>query len=138
MSSNAEKLLHTRLASNPLVSGLVASRVYPVIAPQNAALPYIVYSRNSTQNVNSASGYSGSAIAQITVSSWAKTYSGAKALADAVRAALNGWRDQGASPKIDLASIVDESDDLLAPEDGNELPEAYGVVHTIDLSFEES
>lgn len=136
MSSDAEKHLTNRLKRNSAVRTLISSRVYPVVAPSDASLPYLVYSRNSTEFINSSDGYTGSAIANITISSWASTYIGAKALADAVRAALDGWRDHGLSPKIDLASIVNESDAILSPEEGSEFPVAYGVMHTIELSFE--
>lgn len=138
MSSNAEKHLTNRLQNNAAVTALVVRRVYPVAAPQDAALPFIVYSRQSTEFVNNAEGYPGTGIAHVSVVSWGSTYQEAKSLADVVRAALNGWRDQGLNPKIDLSSIIDEADTILSPEEGSELPVAYGVVHTIALNFEEN
>lgn len=138
MSSNVEKHLNAKLAATAGVASLVSSRIYPVHAPQDAVFPYIIYSRSSTRFINSQDGYTGTGVAMIVISSWAKSYSGAKALADVVRSAIDGWRDQTLSPKIDLASLVDESDIVLSPEDGSELPYAYGVSHDVDISFEES
>ena len=138
MSSNVEKHLNSKLLATTGVTALVSTRIYPVQAPQNASFPYIVYSRTATRFINAGDGYSGTGVASITLASWADSYMGAKALADTVRAGLDGWTDQTVLPKIDLASLIDESDVILSPEDGSELPIAYGVVHDVDISFEES
>ena len=138
MSSNVEKLLKSRLISNDAVTALAAGRVYPVMAPQKGDKPYVIYSRTSTEFITNSTGYAGTGMASLSVVSWGATYESAKALADAVRSALTRWRDQGANPKIDGVSLINESDVVLAPEEGKELPEAYGVAHELDISFEES
>lgn len=140
MSSNVEKHLTAKLAATAAVTALVSSRVYPVQAPQSADLPYIIYSRAATRfpSMKSEGASAGTGVATISLSSWASTYSAAKGLADAVRGAVDGWRDQTLEPKIDRGSVMDEADAILSPEEGKEMPEAYGVVHDIDVYFEES
>jgi len=137
MSSNVEKHLKTMLCANDSLYGLVANRVYPIFSPSNVDLPYITYQRQSTSFINSQADFTGTGVASITVSSWASTYLGSKELADAVREAVRGWSDTGLVPKIDMAMLVDESDAFINPQDGNEFPEAYGVIHQVEVTFEE-
>jgi hypothetical protein len=83
-----EQSLYSALTNDSTVSALVSTRIYPVIAPQSAALPMIVYQRVSTVPVTSIDGDSGLDSVRMQVSCWAKTYAETKSLAAAVRSAV--------------------------------------------------
>lgn len=43
------KALYQRLASDPALQGKIGDRVYPVLAPRDAAVPYVTYQATSTE-----------------------------------------------------------------------------------------
>lgn len=86
-----EELLRARLIADATVGGLVGQRVYPVVAPAKATLPAITYQRISGMRVQSHDGPTGLARPRFQFACMAKTYSGAKTLANAVRRCLDGY-----------------------------------------------
>ena len=83
-----EQTLVAVLKNNSAVSALVGTRIRPLTLGQDEPLPAVVYQRVSTVPVTSLDGDSGVDAVRIQVSCWAETYSGARALASAVRAAV--------------------------------------------------
>lgn len=80
--------IHPLLTNAAAVQALIAGRVYPEIAPEGAAMPYIVYSvtSNSPSNDKSRTPVDES---QVELYNVASTYAQANDLADKVRAALS-------------------------------------------------
>ena len=109
-----ETAVRAILAADGTVSGLVSSRIYPMKLPQGPTMPAITYSRVSGPRVQELSGPSGLAFPRVQVDSWASTYAGVKALADAVRKALDGYRDTIASIRIG-GVIMDGEVDIYEP-----------------------
>jgi len=89
MATELEEALTYKLANTAGVSALVSDRIYPGIAPQGAALPYLTYQRVSGPRTYTFDGASGIEAPRIQIDCFAATYSGVKALATAVRAALS-------------------------------------------------
>lgn len=87
---NIEEQLNYYLAGNTSIAALVADRIYPLVAPQEAALPYLVYQRISTVRERSHSGPSGLAHPRFQITAAAEEYSTLRDLANAVRGALDG------------------------------------------------
>lgn len=83
-----EPSIFSALTADATVSGLVGTRVYPLVLPQKAGLPAVSYLRVSGRQEMSLSGLSGLEAPRIQIDCWATTYAGAKALAAAVRAAM--------------------------------------------------
>lgn len=79
------------------ISTLVSSRVYPSLLPQSPTLPALTYGQVSAVRVRDLTGPAGKSRHRISISCWASTYAGARALADAVRQSIDGfqgwWRD---------------------------------------------
>ncbi len=105
-----EEAIYTILTGDGVVGPLIATRVYPGLAPQEATLPYVVYDRISTPRVRSLDGTSDLAHPRHQITSWATTYAGAKALATAVRNALDDYSGAVGAETIDDAYIDDEGD----------------------------
>lgn len=108
-----EEGLFAFLTADAGVSALVATRVYPNVAAQDASLPYIVYQRISTPRVGSHSGPSGLAHPRFQLTCADDSYSGAKALADSVRSALDGYIGMmggGSGVGVQATYVKDERD----------------------------
>jgi hypothetical protein len=88
--ADAETTIYTLLTGNVNVTQAVNKRVYPLILPQNAIYPAITYQRVSSSPENTLAGYSGLMNPYVSISSWATSYSAAKALANDVHTAMNG------------------------------------------------
>lgn len=103
-----EEALYTHLTDDAGVAALVSARVYPLVAPQDVARPYLVYQRISTPRVRSHSGPSGLAHPRFQITAVASTYGSARSLANAVRAALDGYSGaMGDAPGVQTAGFLD-------------------------------
>ena len=86
MASSIQQQMFTALAGHAGVSGIVGSRVYPDVAPQDAAVPFVVWQEISLLKAgNSLAGSSESGGLdnfRVQVTSWAKGANGASAARD--------------------------------------------------------
>lgn len=135
--STPEQLIFARLDADADLTARQA-KAYPVLAPQDAVRPYLVYRRAATRFVNSIDGGTGTAGIDFELVTYADTYAEARETAAEARASLDGHRDQASTPKIDRVLITGESDgsglDVL---DGQELP-VFTVQQTYSVTYEES
>jgi len=127
-----ETAVYSALTGDATVSGLVGTRIYPLVAPQDAALPAIVYQRISQQARVSHSGNSCLARTRLQVLSISESYSGAKALAKAVQDVLHTRRDQAADPRIDVILLDDEEDGFTDTNDLYTVRQDYIAWHYED------
>lgn len=97
-----ETALARHLMSNESVALLAGSRVYPVSIPQDQTLEAIAYQRTPDEGEYLAhDGAVGMEKARVQVTCQAQKYAEAKALAQAVRVALQGFRGlMGAEPGL--------------------------------------
>src|SRR5690606_12612394 len=104
MALEVEILVRQRLLASPEVSALVGTRIFPVGGRPDkgpkAALPAITYQRVSNRWLTSHEGGLGASQPLVQLSCWAKTWSEVRALAAAVRRALDGWIDYSTDPPI--------------------------------------
>ena len=115
-----ESAIRTRLVADPTLSGLVAGRIYPGIAPQRGALPRIVYSRTSTRRILEMAGPSGLAQPRLRFEIFANDYSDAKDIAEALRVSLDGFAGTISGTVVALAEVEEEDDGIVPPSDGGE------------------
>lgn len=87
---NLETKLYSLLSSDAGVIALCSTRIYPLVAPQEAAMPLIVYTRVSSGREYSLTGYSNLENPRMQIDCYGTTYSETKALAEAVTTALRG------------------------------------------------
>jgi hypothetical protein len=95
------------------VASLVGTRMYPVSLPQAVTYPALTYSQVSGVRQYDLCGPTGRTKPRVSISSWARNYADARALADAVRRALNGFvGTMGDSPgtTVNDAKIENEFD----------------------------
>jgi len=80
---------YSTLSGDGGVSALVGTKIHPHIVPEGTALPYITYSMVVGTPFNKLAGRTGLEKKRIQVNCWASTYAAAKALAEAVKTALD-------------------------------------------------
>ena len=106
-----EEALYEHLKNNAGVSALVGNRIYPIEAPQEAALPYLVYQRISGPRVRSHSGPSGLAHPRFQITGAAEAYPALRNVLNAVRVALDGFRGtMGGGVSVGAALVENELD----------------------------
>lgn len=70
------------------LSSVASGRVYPQIAPADAALPFVVYRVQNKSSLDLLNGHSGHTQYSIVFESYAETYQGALTLAASVTSAI--------------------------------------------------
>jgi hypothetical protein len=125
-----EKFIGDRLAADPGVAQLIAGRVYPVIAPASASLPFVTWRRQAVQREQSLGGPVGMPIVTLGLDLYAETYEAVRELADRCRQCLDGFGGGvGDSVQIRLVSLTNEADGFIQLA-GGDLPPVYSVTQT--------
>lgn len=117
-----EQGLVAELLADSGVSAVVGTKVHPGAIPQGQSLPAIVYNRISTPRDVALGGPVNVVGIRFRIDCWHTSYASVKALAAAVRSALNGLafsspRQLGSEP-VDAVYLVEEQD--LAVYDGDQ------------------
>lgn len=105
MSVEAE--LYDLVSGDSGVAALVGTAIYPLVRPQNAPLPAIVYQEIFTETMVPAEGDNGSRRSRYQWSAWAKTYASIKAMRDALVGCLNGYSG-GSIDRIAIDAMNDD------------------------------
>lgn len=109
-----ETELRARLVADGTVAGLVGTRIYALILPQDPTLPAVTYQRISGPRLQSLDGAAGRGMARIQIDSWAGEYLDAQAVAAAIRGSLNGFIGDLAT--LDVVCRLDNERDLYEDE----------------------
>lgn len=108
-----EASLFTFLTSDPAVSALIGTRMYPGVIPQGGLQPCIVYAKTSRTRQQLFCGTDGLLLTRIDIDCYAKRYIESVALANAVTAALQDFSGDMAGlavPRVFLENEIDLSD----------------------------
>lgn len=108
-----EASLHGFLADDAGVSTMVAARIYPGIIPQGGAQPCIVYAKTSRDRQQLFCGTADLMTTQVSIDSYATTYTESVLLANAVTDALLDFRGMMGDtdvPRVFLTNELDLSD----------------------------
>ena len=128
-----EKVIADRLQADAAVTAIIAGRVYPVIAPASASLPFATWRRQAVQREQTLSGPAGMPTVTLAVDLYAETYEAVRELADTVRASLDGWGGAvGNYITVRLVSLLNEADGFIQLA-GGDLPPVYSVTQTYQI-----
>jgi hypothetical protein len=112
---------------------------YPLTAPEQTPLPYVIYGRQSTNReatlapgLQAAVNPSGTFAVEV----YASTYSAAKDAADAIRAALHNFIGTASGVTILHSLLTDERDGDVIFFDGQDRP-TFVVEQTLDIRWQE-
>lgn len=131
-----EAVVRNRLVTTAAVSALIGSRVYPVIAPASAALPFATWRRLAVTRQHSLRGPIGTPSVSLSIDIFAETYEQARDIADQCRASLDGWGGTFENTVVKNVSLDNESDGF-AQLAGGDLPPVYTVSQTYVILWQE-
>lgn len=132
-----EAVLRSALIANATVAGLLGSRVYPVVAPASAALPFVTWRRVAIRRQQTLGGPMGMPVTSVEYSIYGATYEQAREVADAMRSVLDGYGGTLNNTEVRQTSLEQESDDFVTLA-GAELPPAYQITQQYDAFWIES
>jgi hypothetical protein len=135
----AEKALYSVVTGDAGVSAIIGTRMYPNIAPQGATMPYVVY-RMITE-FDRSRGISldrGGLVARLfQFDLFGATYGAVKALADAIRLAIDTTAQTAAGQTWQLATVESQLDDWEFNLPGRETG-VHRTTMDVQVWFEES
>lgn len=132
-----ERLLADELKNAPGFAELVGDRIYPVIAPASAAVPFVTWRRSAVQREQTLSGPAGLPTVTLQVDVFAETYEAVRQIADCCRSTLDGWGGSlGNWITVSHVSLISESDGFVSLA-GGDLPPVYSVTQTYTVLWQE-
>ena len=107
----AEEHIFSRLSGFAGITAIVSTGIYPIRIPDGQALPALTYLRVSSRRVESMlGGTTALCFARFQFDCWARKYSTAKALAEQVRLALQGYTGTVSGNTIFGVNFLNEVD----------------------------
>lgn len=131
-----EAVLRTALVGTPAVTSLVGTRIYPVLAPASASLPFVTWRRSGVQREQTLGRPMGMPRVSVEYSIYGTTYEEARQVADAMRLVLDGYGGTSNNTEVKQTSLEDESDDFVQLA-GADLPPVYQVTQRYDCWWSE-
>ena len=132
-----EAVLRNVLVTNTVASSLVGTRVYPILAPQSAAMPFITYRRAGIRRQQTLSGPMGVPQVTVELDIYAATYETAREVADRMRVVLDGYGGTVENVVVKQVSLEQESDDFVSLA-GSEMPPAFQITMVFDVWWQET
>ncbi len=118
------------------IIGTPIHRIYLMIAPQDAALPYIVMQQISAIRDHTLDGPTGYTDSRYQLTCWATTYGAAKRLFEAVRKFFDGYHATVLGRKIQYVQFENEFD-TFAKQPGVDVIDRYGKQIDFKITFDE-
>lgn len=109
--ADVEPVLAAKLTGTAALALLVGTRVGPPPVRQADTMPAITYRRDGGGPLLGMTTNTGLAMPVYELSCWGRTKTEAKAVAEAVDAALSRWEDPASSPVVLDALLQDEADE---------------------------
>jgi hypothetical protein len=128
--ADIEQAIYSILSTDATTKALVGTRIYPNVVPQDATLPAIAYQRISGSRVQSHGGPSNLARPRFQFTCLAVNYSGARAVANAVRQALDGYKNTAASVYVQAGHIQTDFDSFADGENLHAVRVDFYLWHT--------
>jgi len=126
------------LVADPAVAMILGQRIWPVIAPASASLPFATWRRTGVARSQGLSGPIGATSVQLAVDVFATTYEEAREAADRIRSVLDGWGGQVTDyVSVRNVSLETESDGFVQLA-GGDLPPVYQVTQSFSILWQET
>ena len=132
-----EAVLRSALIANATVTGLVGSRIYPVLAPASASLPFVTWRRSGIEREQTLGNPMGVPRVTVEFSIFGTTYNQARELADAMRLVLDGYGGTADNTQVRQTALENEVDDFVSLQ-GADLPPVYQITQTYDCWWQET
>ena len=132
-----ESVLRAALVADATVSGLIGTKVFPLITPPETALPYVVWRRAGITRDQTLSAPMGVPTVTVEYQICGATYESARTVADAMRAVLDGYGGTADNTTVRQTSLDDESDEL-ANLSGGPMPDTFVVRQSYQILWQET
>lgn len=137
MLKSPEQVVKHKIETSPALARLVGFRVFPIIAPVSAGLPFILYQRSTIERSQTLANPMGVPRVSVQLDTYAATYEQAREVADLLRQNLDGWVGEAYSVEVRHIALDTERDGFVQL-DGSELPPVYQISQTFDVSWQET
>ena len=132
-----EAVIRNALVANADVAAIVGTRVFPVLAPATAAIPFATYRRSGVQRSHTLNGPMGMPTVILTLDLYAETYEAVRELADRCRVCLDGY-GTGVADSIVVSNVsLDNESDGFVQLAGGDTPPVYSVSQTYSIIWQE-
>ena len=132
-----EQIICRELSAAPEVARHLGFRLYPLIAPTSAPLPFAVYQRNTVTREQTIGLPPGVPKTDLSLMLFAASYSRAREIADACREKLDHLRVTSQGVTLSNVTIEDETEDIVQLE-GGDLPPAWQVTLRVSIQWSET
>lgn len=132
-----EAVLRAALVSSTSVTTLVGTRIFPVLAPASASLPFVTWRRTAIDREQTLTAPMGVPRVSVDFSIYAVTYEQARDVADAMRVRLDGYGGTSDNTEVKQTSLENESDDFVTLA-GADMPPVYQVTQSYDVWWQET
>lgn len=132
-----EAVLRNALLTSQPVSQLVGGRIYPLVTPSAAAMPFITYRRAGIRRSQTLQGPMGVPQVSVELDVYAATYEAARDLADKCRMVLDGYSGSFDNTNVRHAWLENEQDDFVTLA-GADMPPVYSVKLTFEVLWQET
>ena len=104
-----ESALFSYLSTKAAVTGQVGTRIYPQIAPESAAHPFLTYTIISTDHTHDTSGATGLANVNMQIDVWADTQLERTTISEVIRDVLDGFTGDMGTENLNIRSCFLDS-----------------------------
>jgi hypothetical protein len=132
-----EAVLRNALATNTVASSVVSARIYPIMAPASATMPFVTYRRAGIRRQQTLTGPMGVPQVTVELDVYAATYEAARDVADRCRLVLDGYGGTFDNTEVKHVSLENEQDDFVTLA-GADMPPVYSVKQTYDVWWQET
>ena len=131
-----EQVICRALSATPAVARHLGFRLFPMIVPTSAPLPFGTYQRDGVERQQTIGLPPGVPKVDLTINLYAASYAVIRELADACRAKLDHLRITSQGVEITNVTIESESEDIVQLE-GGDLPPAWQVTFRLSVQWNE-
>ena len=131
-----EQIICRKLTQTPAIARHLGFRLYPMLVPSSASLPFATYQRTGVQRDQTIGLPPGVPRVHMVLNFFAGSYSVVRELADAARAALDHWNASLLGVTITNVTIETETEDMVDLE-GGDLPPAWHVTMNLTVQWNE-
>lgn len=100
-----ESALYSYLSNKASVTALVSDRIYPQVAPQGTAYPFVTFNVLSEDTQHDMSGASGLTNVAMQIDAWCETVADRVSVSEALRNALDGFRGAMGTESLHISNF---------------------------------
>lgn len=132
-----EAVLRSALVGDATLTAAIGTRIYPVIAPASASLPFVTWRRAGIQRSQTLGAPMGVPRLSVEFNIYAATYEAVREVADRMRVVLDGYGGTVDNVTVRQVSLEQENDDFVALA-GSEMPPAFQITMVFDVWWQET